>query len=70
MKHDRKEHKLINIPVTLFCDTNHIMQSDYAQIRIIGAGADAVDFVLINAYSAGDIVVTQDYIVRTHVNVR
>ena len=34
--------KEFNIPVTLFCDTNHIMQSDYAQIRIIGAGADAV----------------------------
>ena len=32
----------------LFCDTNHIMHSDYAQIRIIGAGADAVDFALIN----------------------
>lgn len=53
--------KGFNIPVTLFCDTNHIMQSDYAQIRIIGAGADAVDFALINACSAGDIVVTQDY---------
>ena len=30
----------------LFCDTNHIMHSDYAQIRIIGAGADAVDYGL------------------------
>ena len=49
------------IPVTLFCDTNHIMHSDYAQIRIIGAGADAVDFALINACSQNDIVVTQDY---------
>ena len=45
----------------LFCDTNHIMHSDYAQIRIIGAGADAVDFALINACSQNDIVVTQDY---------
>lgn len=53
--------KELNIPVTLFCDTNHIIQSDYAQIRIIGAGADAVDFALINACSAGDVVVTQDY---------
>ena len=53
--------KEFNIPVTLFCDTNHIMQSDYAQISIIGAGADAVDFALINACSAGEIVVTQDY---------
>lgn len=53
--------KEFNIHVTLFCDTNHIMHSDYAKIRIIGAGADAVDFALINACSAGDIVVTQDY---------
>ena len=53
--------KEFNILVTLFCDTNHIMQSDYAQIRIIGAGADAVDFALINACSQNDIVVTQDY---------
>lgn len=45
----------------LFCDTNHIMHSDYAQIRIIGAGADAVDFALINVCSQNDIVVTQDY---------
>ena len=56
-----KVAKEINIPVTLFCDTNHIMQSDYAQVRVIGAGADAVDFALINACSQNDIVVTQDY---------
>lgn len=37
------------------------MQSDYAQIRIIGAGADAVDIALINTCSRNDIVVTQDY---------
>lgn len=53
--------KEFNIPVTLFCDTNHIMKSDYAQIRIIGAGADAVDIALINTCSRNDIVVTQDY---------
>ena len=53
--------KEFNIPVTLFCDTNHIMKPDYAQIRIIGAGADAVDFALINVCSQNDIVVTQDY---------
>lgn len=32
------------VPVTLLCDTNHILQSDYSEGRIIGAGADAVDF--------------------------
>ena len=50
-----------NIPVTLFCDTNHILQSDYSEVKIIGSGADAVDFALVNSCRAGDIVVTQDY---------
>lgn len=42
-------------------DTNHVLSSDYSEIRIIGAGADAVDFALINLCHKGDIVVTQDY---------
>lgn len=48
-------------PVTLLCDTNHILQSDYSDVRIIGAGADAVDFALFNLCHSGDVVVTQDY---------
>ncbi|MBE6105505.1 YaiI/YqxD family protein [Anaerovibrio lipolyticus] len=50
-----------NIPVNLFCDTNHVLKSDYSEVKIIGAGADAVDFALVNSSRAGDIVVTQDY---------
>lgn len=53
-----REH---NVPVMLLCDTNHILQSDYSEIRIIGAGADAVDFALVNMCTKNDIVVTQDY---------
>lgn len=49
------------IPVTLLCDTNHMLQSDYSTVKTIGAGADAVDFALINLCQKGDIVVTQDY---------
>lgn len=49
------------LPVTLLCDTNHILTSDYSEVRIIGAGADAVDLALINRCHQGDIVVTQDY---------
>ena len=49
------------IPVTLLCDTNHVLTSDYSQVRVIGAGADAVDLALINACQWGDVVVTQDY---------
>ena len=49
------------IEVVLLCDTNHILSSDYSEVKIIGAGADAVDFALINLCGQGDIVVTQDY---------
>lgn len=49
------------IPCSLLCDTNHVLSSDYSEIKIIGAGADAVDFALINLCHNGDIVVTQDY---------
>ena len=49
------------IPVTLLCDTNHVLSSDYSEVITIGAGADAVDFALVNRCRAGDLVVTQDY---------
>lgn len=49
------------IPVILLCDTNHVLYSDYSEIKIIGAGADAVDFALVNLCETGDVVITQDY---------
>jgi hypothetical protein len=50
-----------NIPVVLLCDTNHVLSSDYSEVKVIGAGADAVDFALVNLCKKSDIVVTQDY---------
>lgn len=50
-----------NIPVTLLCDTNHVLISDYSEVVVVGAGADAVDYKLISICHRGDIVVTQDY---------
>ena len=49
------------VQVILLCDTNHVLSSDYSEVMIIGAGADAVDFKLISLCQQGDIVVTQDY---------
>ena len=49
------------VPVILLCDTNHVLRSDYSEVRVIGAGSDAVDFALVNLCHAGDIVITQDY---------
>lgn len=53
--------KAHGVPVVLLCDTNHVLHSDYSEIKVIGAGADAVDFALINLCRRGDAVVTQDY---------
>lgn len=50
-----------NIECVLLCDTNHVLYSDYSEVKIIGAGADAVDFALLNLCQKGDVVVTQDY---------
>ena len=50
-----------NIAVTLLCDTNHYLTSDYSEVVYVGAGADAVDFKLISLCEKGDLVVTQDY---------
>lgn len=49
------------VPVTLLCDTNHVLYSDYSHVVVVGAGADAVDYKLISICQKGDIVVSQDY---------
>ena len=53
-----REH---NVPVTLLCDTNQVLSSDYSEVIVVGAGADAVDYKLISICHKGDIVVSQDY---------
>ena len=49
------------VPVTLLCDTNHMLTSEYSTVKTVGAGADAVDIALINLCRRGDVVITQDY---------
>lgn len=53
-----KENK---IEAIIFCDTSHIISSDYASVITVSKGADSVDFALVNRVKAGDIVITQDY---------
>lgn len=52
-----------NVAVTLLCDTNHVLTSAYSEVVVVvvGAGADAVDYKLINICHKGDVVVSQDY---------
>ena len=61
VKQVEKVAKQYNIPSVLLCDTSHIMNTDYSEVKIIGSGADAVDFALVNMCQKGDIAVTQDY---------
>mgnify|MGYP000372205151 CR=1 FL=1 len=42
-----------SVPCILFCDTNHVLSSDYSEVKVIGAGMDAVDFALVGACSRG-----------------
>ncbi|MBQ1688454.1 MAG: YaiI/YqxD family protein [Lachnospiraceae bacterium] len=53
--------KKYEIGITLLCDTNHILNSAYSEVVVVGAGADAVDYKLISICHKKDIVVTQDY---------
>ena len=50
-----------NVPVILLCYTNHVLASEYSEVIMVGAGADAVDYKLISLCHRGDIVVSQDY---------
>lgn len=61
VKQVEKVAKRYNIPTVLLCDTSHIMNTDYSEVKIISSGADAVDFALVNMCTKGDVAVTQDY---------
>ena len=49
------------IPVTLYCDTSHILRHEDAETVVVSKGADSADFALVNRAERGDVVVTQDF---------
>lgn len=53
--------KEFELPLTFLTDSSHILTVSYGEVIIIGQGADAVDFALVNRLVKGDIAVTQDY---------
>lgn len=53
--------KELTIPVIMFIDTSHVLESDYSEIIQVSKAPDAVDLALINHAIPGDIIVTQDY---------
>ena len=44
------------IPVTLYCDTSHILRHEDAETVVVSKGADSADFALVNALAPGDLV--------------
>ena len=42
------------IPVTLYCDTSHILRHEDAETVVVSKGADSADFALVNALAPGD----------------
>ena len=53
-----KEHGL---EVIIYCDMNHVLTSDYSQIKYMDSGFQSVDMAVANEAKVNDIVVTQDY---------
>ena len=49
------------IPVIIYCDINHFIQSDYSEVKIVDSGFQSVDMYVMNETQKGDIVVSQDY---------
>jgi uncharacterized protein len=50
-----------DIKVIMYCDVNHILKSNYSEIKYMDSGFQSVDMAVANECKAGDIVVTQDY---------
>ncbi|BAH08129.1 YaiI/YqxD family protein [Clostridium kluyveri] len=50
-----------DIEVIIYCDTNHILKSNYSTVVTVDSGFQSVDMVIVNKVRSGDIVVSQDY---------
>jgi uncharacterized protein len=49
------------IKVIMYCDINHVLKSNYSDVRYVDSGFQSVDMILVNDVEPWDIVVTQDY---------
>ncbi|MFL0194214.1 YaiI/YqxD family protein [Clostridium sp. WILCCON 0269] len=49
------------IEVVIYCDTNHILNSNYSTVITVDSGFQSVDMMIVNKVTSGDIVVSQDY---------
>ncbi len=56
-----KAAKENHIEVYMYCDMNHVLHSDYSEIKYVDSGFQSVDMVIFNNCIKDDIVVTQDF---------
>lgn len=50
-----------SIELIMYCDINHVLNSDYATIKYVDSGFQTVDMKVANEAQRGDIVITQDF---------
>ncbi|MDZ5255083.1 YaiI/YqxD family protein [Clostridium sp. LIBA-8841] len=50
-----------SIKILIYCTINHMIRSDYSEVKIVDDGFQSVDMYVANATEKNDIVVTQDY---------
>lgn len=48
------------IPVDIYCDSNHLIEDDYATVYIVDQGFNSADMKIANATCRNDIVITND----------
>ena len=53
--------KKYSVPLKIYCDIHHVINSDYGEVIVMDSGFQAVDMRVANEAKKGDIVVTQDY---------
>lgn len=56
-----KVAKKYELPVTIYCDIHHFIQSDYSQVKIVDSGFQSVDMYVMNDTKEEDIIISQDY---------
>lgn len=56
-----KAAKENGIEVIMYCDTNHILSSEYSTIIYADSGYQSVDMKIVNEAKQDDIVITQDF---------
>jgi len=53
--------KEYNIEVIIFCTIDHMIKSNYSEVRVVDRGFQSVDMKVMNETKKNDIVVSQDY---------